>query len=180
MSGDIPSISNYASASNSYTGAQMLAQMHGGGIGSAQPMGNTAGPIHSLASMGLQTFGNQRQLDPTDQYYLAMQRGGAAALKQAIKEAKPMKTNRRLVQVYIADTDVNVPLESTLLYSGEQKITDATDQELFFDIDIKTILAEHNAKRVKLINKAVKERTEYLEPVKVRDLKMTVVDVATF
>jgi hypothetical protein len=33
---------------------------------------------------------------------------------------------------------------------------------------------------VKIADKKVKDRTEYLEPAKVRDLKMTVVTVASF
>jgi hypothetical protein len=87
---------------------------------------------------------------------------------------------RRLVQVFIADPDENVPLDKSLLYSGEQKLTDATDQELFFEIELKAILEKHNAERVQFVNKRVKERTEFLEPVKIRDLKMVVVNVATF
>jgi hypothetical protein len=87
---------------------------------------------------------------------------------------------RRLVQVLIMDPNENVPLESCLLYRGEQKLTDATDQELFFELDIKDILAKHNVDRVKLVDKKVKERTEYLEPAKIRDLKMVVVTVAEF
>jgi hypothetical protein len=87
---------------------------------------------------------------------------------------------RRLVQVFIADSDENVPLVDSLLYSGEQKLTDLTDQELYFEIDIKTILDTHNAKRAKIVNKQVRERTEYLEPARIRDLKMVVVNIATF
>ena len=89
-------------------------------------------------------------------------------------------TSRRLVQVFIADPDESVPLEQSMLYSGDQKLTDATDQELFFEIDMKSALEKHNAERIKLVNKKVKERTEYLEPAKIRDLKMVVVNVATF
>lgn len=87
---------------------------------------------------------------------------------------------RRLVQVFIADPDENIPLEKSLLYTGSQKLTDATDQELYFEIDIKTMLEKHNAERTKIVNKKVKERTEYLEPARVRDLRMVVVNVATF
>lgn len=93
---------------------------------------------------------------------------------------KPVMASRRLVQVFIADPDENVPVADCLLHRGEPVLTDATDQELFFEIDIKTILDAHNAKRVKLIDKKVKERTENLEPAKIRDLKMTVVTIATF
>lgn len=100
------------------------------------------------------------------------------------KVPKPKKETtmqaRRLVQVYIADPDENVPLEKSLLYSGTQKLTDLTDQELFFDIDMRTILEAHNAYRITVVNRKVKERVENLEPVKIRDLRMVVVDVATF
>src|SRR6266478_2648329 len=96
------------------------------------------------------------------------------------KKEPVLMTSRRLVQVFIADPDENVPLEQSMLYSGDQKLTDATDQELFFEIDMKSALEKHNAERIKLVNKKVKERTEYLEPAKIRDLKMVVVNVATF
>lgn len=89
-------------------------------------------------------------------------------------------TTRRLVKVVIVDPNENVPLEDCILYSGDEKLTDATDQELFFEIDIRGILETHNAKRVKVVDKKVKERTEHLEPAKIRDLKMVVVNVATF
>lgn len=109
---------------------------------------------------------------------------GAAAFNappvQHYQEPDQMKTQRRLVQIFIADPDDNVPLDQCLLYSGEQQLTDLTDQELFFEVDVRTMLETHNVKRIKLVNKAVKERTEHLEPARVRDLKMTVVTVAQF
>jgi len=86
---------------------------------------------------------------------------------------------RRLVQVIIADTNENIPLEDCLLFKGEEKLTDSNDQELFFELDIRDMLAQHNEKRVKIIDKKVKDRTEYLEAAKIRDLKMVVVTVAT-
>jgi hypothetical protein len=99
---------------------------------------------------------------------------------QAALQQKETAVARRLVQVFIADPDENIPLDDSLLYRGDQHLTDATDQELFFEIDIQSILKSHNAKRVKLINKKVKERVEHLEPAKIRDLKMIVVTVAQF
>jgi hypothetical protein len=92
--------------------------------------------------------------------------------------ALKMAASRRLVQVIIADPNENVSLEDCILFKGEEKVTDATDQELFFELDIKDLLEKHNEKRIKIIDKKVKERTEYLEPAKVRDLKMVVVTVA--
>lgn len=104
---------------------------------------------------------------------------------ETIKESKtePM-SNRRIVQVYIADPDEDVPLEKALLYQDEKPhITDLTDQELFFDIDIKSILEKHNAFRITLIDKEASEGKNNdvkLEKAKIRDLKMTVVVVAQF
>ena len=85
---------------------------------------------------------------------------------------------RRIVQVFVADPNDNLSLDDCLLFKGEEKLTDATDQELFFELDIKEMLEAHNAKRIKIIDKKVKDRTEYLEAAKVRDLKMVVVTVA--
>lgn len=101
----------------------------------------------------------------------------AANLQQA-KGKQPMST-RRIVQVFVADPNDNIAIDDCLLFKGEEKLTDATDQELFFELDIKDMLEKHNAKRVKIIDKKVKDRTEYLEPAKVRDLKMVVVTVAS-
>ena len=89
-------------------------------------------------------------------------------------------TARRLVKVIIVDPNENIPLADCVLYSGEEKLTDATDQELFFEVDIKQLLDAHNAKRTKVIDKKVKERTEHLEPAKIRELKMVVVNIASF
>lgn len=102
------------------------------------------------------------------------------SLTQTAINQKDETMARRIVQVFIADTDENVPLEKSVIYTGEQKLTDSTDQELFFEIDIKGILERHNAYRVTLVNKKVKERIENLEPVKIRELKMVVVNVAEF
>jgi hypothetical protein len=105
-----------------------------------------------------------------------------AANQEQAKGLAPManQNQRRLVQVFIADPNDNIPVDQCLLYSGEQKLTDLTDQELFFEIDIKSLLAAHNEKRVKIVDKTVKERTEYLEAARVRDLKMVVATLATF
>lgn len=88
--------------------------------------------------------------------------------------------SNRIVQVFIADINPNIPVEERLLYKGEPKFTDMTDQELFFELDIKELLAKHNEKRIKIIDKSVKDRTQYLEPARVRDLKMATVTITAF
>lgn len=42
------------------------------------------------------------------------------------------------------------------------------------------MLDKHNEKRIKLIDKTVKERTQLLEPARVRDLKMVITTIAQF
>jgi len=87
---------------------------------------------------------------------------------------------RRLVRVLVVDPNENIPLSDSVIYKGDELLTDLTDQELFFDISIQELLKTHNEKRVKIIDKRVKDRTEYLEPAKIRDLKMVVVTIAQF
>jgi hypothetical protein len=130
--------------------------------------------LHQLAVLAAQRDEAVRQ------YALAPRRQTPSQSAQGAIIMPAPTTARRLVQVFIADPDENVPLADCLLYSGEQKLTDLTDQELFFEVDIKSILEAHNDKRVTLVNKVVKERTEYLEPARIRDLKMTVVTIAQF
>lgn len=99
---------------------------------------------------------------------------------QAIQEALVAGTSFRYVQVFIADPNENIPLDQRVLYKGEPQITDLTDQELFYELDIKGILDKHNSARTGIVNKSVKDRTEYLEAAKVRDLKMVVTTIASF
>lgn len=98
------------------------------------------------------------------------------------QELPVAEAKRRIVQVFIADPHELIPLNDALLYKSEQFLTDSTDQELFFEIDIKGILAAHNAKRTKIKHgaKDIGREAQALEPVRVRDLKMTVVVVASF
>ena len=89
----------------------------------------------------------------------------------------------RIIKVFVADPNENLPLEQRVLYSGEEKLTDLTDQELFFEVPINDLLKKHNAIRVKTIDKAQAAkfgRDITLEEAKIRDLKMVVVTVATF
>ena len=107
-------------------------------------------------------------------------RAHARAFPQLTTKEEAMAVQRRLVQVIIIDPDENVPIEQCLLHRGESQLTDLTDQELYFEINVKQLLDAHNEKRVKLVNKKVKERVENLEPAKIRDLRMVVVVIASF
>jgi hypothetical protein len=89
----------------------------------------------------------------------------------------------RIVRVYIADPDPNIPLDKQLLYTGGEKLTDSTDQELFYEIPIQMILTDHNTYRATVIDKKASDKFGKeirLEPIRIRDLKMAVVVIATF
>jgi len=90
------------------------------------------------------------------------------------------KMTRRFATVIVMDPNEHVPLDECILYKGDEKLTEATDQELFFELDIKNILETYNKKRVTFRNKKVTARDEFLEPAKIRDLKMVVITGAQF
>jgi len=178
MNNDLPTITDASHAHSTYSLSNMANPvLYAGTTG----VGLSGAPLQALNVQNMQTTTPlPRRLIVGNEVHNAQV---AAAFQDTAMPAKPKKepkVTRRLVQVFIADPDDNVPLDDSLLYSGQQKLTDATDQELFFEVDMKTILAIHNEKRAKLVNKKVKERTEYLEPAKIRDLRMVVVNVATF
>lgn len=94
------------------------------------------------------------------------------------------KKEKRLIQVYIVDPHPDVPLDKSVLYSQPTPtLTDATDQELFFQIDMKQIMHDHNQVRVKVVDKEASNRFNkevYLEPIRIRDLIMNVITIARF
>ena len=94
-----------------------------------------------------------------------------------------MANQTRIICVYVADTDDNIEVEKRLLYTGDEKLTDATDQELFYDVPINDLLTKHNEFRKTVTDKKQSEkfgRDVKLEPIRIRDLKMTIVTIASF
>lgn len=99
------------------------------------------------------------------------------------EEIMANQNQRRIVQVFIADPNDNVPLDQSVLFKGDQKLTDLTDSELFFEVPIAESLKCHNEKRVKWLDKEASKRSGkdvFLEPARIRELKMVVVVVASF
>jgi hypothetical protein len=143
-----------------------------------------------LAPMGIVQQGQRFGVDPgvwqdIDAIELERQRKmlnlprAAAILKETATIKETPMPNARIVKVFIADTDENVPLDRRLLYKGDEQFTDLTDQELFFEIPVSTMLVEHN-KRRQTLTKRVGEKDVPLEPIRIRDLKRVVVNVASF
>ena len=95
----------------------------------------------------------------------------------ADKKKKPGKISFDIVKFF---TDIGAPECVNKLQKQ-----DLLDPELFFKVEFSTLESvalnevKPEGKKIK-VNKKVKERTEYLEPVKIRDLKMVVVNVASF
>lgn len=89
----------------------------------------------------------------------------------------------RICKVFIADINENIPLENRILYKGDEKLTDLTDQEMYFEIGIGELLAKHNEMRKQTVDKQQSEkfgRNIYLEAARIRDLRMVVVTIAQF
>lgn len=89
----------------------------------------------------------------------------------------------RMVRVIVADPDENLNIEHRILIDTGEKLTDLTDQELFLELDIKPTLDAHNTLRAETTDKkksAEKDRDIFLDKIKIRDLKMTVITIAEF
>lgn len=108
---------------------------------------------------------------------------GQVHQQPALEARKEIIVSARIVKVYIADPNLNLPLEKRVLHSGEEKLTDLTDQELFFEVPIAELLKKHNEYRRTVVDKAQAEkfgRDIFLEEARIRDLRMVVVDIAKF
>lgn len=100
-----------------------------------------------------------------------------------LQEKKPMANTTRVIKIFVADADENIDLDKRLLFTSDEKLTDCTDQELFFEVPINELLTKHNEYRKTVADKKASEkfgREVKLEPVRIRDLKMTVVTIASF
>lgn len=175
---DLPTISNASYASST---------IEGGGIGAGIVLQSAtaavprdwAGDKIISASQWHQTFYDEDEMFNRNDLLRDAAQWGKARQVHLDNQEKPM-SKRRLVQVIVVDPNENIPLEYCVLYQGDQRLTDLNDQELFFELDIKALLEKHNAIRTKVRDKKVKEREEFLEPAKIRDLKMVVVNIAEF
>lgn len=81
---------------------------------------------------------------------------------------------RRLVDMFIVDTHPCVPVENAMLYRQENIFTDKTDDELWLDADIQSLLKKHNVKRVTWDNAMSSIKGAKLPPARLHDLKRIV------
>jgi hypothetical protein len=133
-----------------------------------------------MALNNLKQADDQAKADVLNAFRVAA--GQQQIIQQQKKEPAIMST-ARIVKVFIADPNANLPLDKRVLYSGDERLTDLTDQELFFDVPMAELLAKHNDVRKATVDKGQAEkfgRDIFLEPARIRDLKMVVVTVAQF
>lgn len=134
--------------------------------------------VDSMAALGL-GGGLDRRIQPAP---LNVGQALGAAMANHFQEQQNVST-ARIVKVFIADPNDNLPLDKRILYKGEEMLTDLTDQELFYEVPISEMLAKHNEYRKSVVDKKQAEkfgRDIFLEPARIRDLRMVVVDVAKF
>lgn len=113
----------------------------------------------------------------------------ASAFMQQPKEISvstpvQIKSKLRVVRVFLVDTDERVPVDKRILHRSDEMTTDATDQELYFDIPVTELLKKHNAVRATVeweekTSEGTRTRTG-LKEARIRDLTMSVTTVAQF
>jgi hypothetical protein len=139
--------------------------------------------ITSSAYVSTSTSGSQLFMDSGANLKAAPFLNQILMQQQQAVQPQEQKMAARIVKVFIADPNENIPLEKRVLYSGDEKLTDLTDQELFFEVPIADLLGKHNDYRKTVVDKKQAEkfgRDIFLEPARIRDLKMVVVAVAQF
>lgn len=127
-------------------------------------------------------FLGQQFIEPAHFFIDKNRQDGAPVVPVELKgKASPVAA--RIVRVFIADPDINLPLDRRVIYKSSELLTDATDQELFFEANPAAMLKNHNEYRTTVLNKAMTEKAGKeikLEPARIRDLRMVVVDIASF
>lgn len=99
------------------------------------------------------------------------------------KEPIVTEQKRRLVQMFIVDPDRNLDVKDCVLHQTDPQLTDLTDQELFYELEIKSLLKKHNELRAKTLDKKrseAKDKDVYLEAIRIKDLRMIVQTLVEF
>lgn len=162
---EMPTLDKMAAHSTSYGGGDLLM----GQVGLGVPM--THADNRDLQRIARDFAAGQAVLGGINH--------GATNINQVIKE----KYMARIVRVFIVDPNENIPLDKRVIHKSDEKLTDATDQELFFEVDPAGMLRAHNEYRTTVLDKALTKATgkeTLLEPARIRDLRMIVVDVVKF
>lgn len=171
--GDMPKFQNLGASSSSYSAGAL-------GVGSGT---------------GMQMLGggnlNWHEADATasdtgvwKQNIIAAQALIGATQDRRVTVSKPQidskTTKLRVVRVFLVDPDDRLPVDKRILYKSDEMITDATDQELFFGIDVKNLIDAHNKMRAKTEWEHRGKSKTGLKEIRIRDLVMSVTTLAEF
>jgi len=100
-----------------------------------------------------------------------------------LRKKKMKQVTKRLVQVFVVDPDKRVDDEHSVVHKSEVMVSSKTNEELFYDVDWKAVLAAHNTYRASVVHddrSEVRGKDIHLKPVKVSDLERQVVVLANF
>lgn len=90
----------------------------------------------------------------------------------------------RIVRVFLVDPDERLDVSKRVLHASEEKTTDETDEELFYQLSVPALLTDHNKLRAEQeweedTDDGVKKH-KGLKEARIRDLEMRVVVIAEF
>lgn len=176
MNGDLPTITSSSYVSTPYTGVLSGSDTNTFTISTDSP----PAPVRRGAVATTYCVAGNRETREEMEMLRALQRQSFAFPRS---ETTNTLMSKRIVRVFLADTDENVPLAHSILHQTDEKLTDLNDQELYFEIPIQEVLRKHNELRATLPDKKASNRAGkdvFLEPVKIRDLRMTVVNITQF
>lgn len=161
--GEMPVMSSYTSTSCGYDGTSAFSASIDEAYDGARNV--------ALRRLDANVFRDQRAVK------------NAALMAAQLQEFESMASTLRIVRVYIADLSEQVPLDKRVIYRGDEITTDLTDQELFYEVPISTLVKAHNAYRETVRDKQASEkagRDVMLEPIRIKDLRMVVAVIAPF
>jgi len=98
------------------------------------------------------------------------------------KDEEPM-TDLRIVSIYVVDPDENLEPKDALVHIKENFMTDLTNEDILVDLELKEALANHNTKRIKIVDEDRSDdrgKEVMLKTVKIKDLIIKINTLQTF
>lgn len=174
---ELPNINNNAYSNSTYD-AESIGVASGSSTGLAWGSGR---PYQRASSDNAQDLDDDNSSEYLKRLDALVRQQHKPKENVVANETKAQK--RRVARVYIIDPDHRVPLDKCVIHTGDEKLTDLTDQELFFEIDLKDLLASHNKHRVTVLDEVATQkagRDVFLKEARIRELLMQVVTIAEF
>ena len=133
---------------------------------------NTGGWNSTETYLGdcVREFGNPPKIDAEDWLDYSTIDWSKIKIKN-IKKREEKKMVRRVITLYIFDSDENVPDKDALLFNVDNQLSSLNDTDFIDEfVDIRAILKKHNAKRALI--KDPENPDEMLKPIRRSDLTL--------